>query len=88
MWLHAKRLLPRLGLAAFLVLTPKCVVCGLAYAGLFGLGAAELCGEVPAAWPAWLSVAAGGGALAVLFWPNRVRRAGSMTSWTSRSKPS
>ena len=87
MRLLAKRFLPRLGLAAFLVLTPKCVVCGLAYAGLFGLGAAELCGDAPAAWPAWLTIAAGAAALAVLFWPNRGRRAGSMTSWTSRSKP-
>lgn len=74
MRLHAKRLVPRLGLAAFLALSPKCVLCGLAYAGLFGLGGAELCGEAPAAWPAWLFLAAGTATAGVLFWPNRRQR--------------
>jgi hypothetical protein len=40
--------------AAALAAAPKCVMCGLAYAGLFGLGGAELCGDSPSAWSrAW-----------------------------------
>ena len=70
----AKGIAARLGLAALLAFSPKCALCGLAYAGLFGLGGAELCGDAPAAWPAWLFMAAGSAAAAVLFWPNRRQR--------------
>jgi hypothetical protein len=48
-------LLPAVGLA----LAPKCLVCGLAYAGLLGLGGAELCGASPAFWPQALPIIAG-----------------------------
>jgi hypothetical protein len=48
----------RFAALACLAFGPKCLVCGLAYAGLFGLGGAELCGGAPSAWPRVLSVAA------------------------------
>ena len=48
--------------AALLALTPKCLLCVLAYAGLgaaFGLGGPEICGA-SAGWPAsWASALAG-----------------------------
>lgn len=58
--------------AALLALTPKCVLCVLAYAGLgtaLGLGGPELCGATtasPATWAsslAWLGGAGGLGAV-------------------------
>jgi hypothetical protein len=61
--------------AALLALTPKCVLCVLAYAGLgaaLGIGGPEFCG-VPAAAPsswatllAWLGAASGLGTLGFL----------------------
>ena len=46
--------------ATLLALTPKCVLCVLAYAGLgamLGLGGPEICGaqgDAAGRWPAWL----------------------------------
>jgi hypothetical protein len=60
---------------ALLALTPKCVLCVLAYTGLgaaLGAGGPELCGASggsPASWTsslAWLGVAGGLGTLALL----------------------
>jgi hypothetical protein len=45
--------------AAVLALAPKCLVCGLAYAGLLGLGGAELCGDAPPSWHRVAPVVAG-----------------------------
>jgi hypothetical protein len=54
--------------AALLALTPKCLLCVLAYAGVgaaFGFGGPEICGasvDLPATWAstlAWLGVAGG-----------------------------
>jgi hypothetical protein len=76
----SRRLLP----AAALALAPKCLLCGLAYAGLFGVGGAELCGETPADWPHGLALAAGAlGALAFLLAARAPRRAPSITSRAS-----
>lgn len=61
--------------AALLALTPKCVLCVLAYAGLgvaLGTGGREICGESlesPATWAtvlAWLGLALGLGAIGSL----------------------
>ena len=61
--------------AALLALTPKCLLCVLAYAGLgtaLGLGGPELCGastNSPASWAsslAWLGVAGGLGTVGFL----------------------
>jgi hypothetical protein len=61
--------------AVLLALTPKCLLCVLAYAGLgaaLGLGGPEICGASagsPAAWAsalAWLGVASGLGAFGFL----------------------
>jgi hypothetical protein len=61
--------------AALLALTPKCVLCVLAYAGVgaaLGLGGPEICGATagsPAAWAsalAWLGVAGGLGTVGML----------------------
>lgn len=48
--------------AAALAVAPKCVLCLLAYAGLLGLGGAELCGgpERPAGFPALLGAIGAG----------------------------
>jgi predicted Co/Zn/Cd cation transporter (cation efflux family) len=64
--------------AAVLALTPKCVLCLAAYAGIgaaLGLGGPELCGApgVPAGpWPL-LAVAGTTGGI-IIFWAQRVRR--------------
>ena len=64
-----------LGPVALVALTPKCVLCVLAYAGLgaaLGLGGPELCGAAPGApvsWAAvgaWLGLAGGLGAAGYL----------------------
>jgi hypothetical protein len=61
--------------ATLLALTPKCLLCVLAYAGLgaaLGLGSPEICGasiESPASWAsslAWLGVAGGLGTFGFL----------------------
>lgn len=54
-----KRLFPQLALAALLAVVPKCLACGLAYAGLLGLGGVELCGESAPAWTDALPLAIG-----------------------------
>ena len=41
---------------ALVALAPKCVVCGLAYAGIgaaLGFGAPKLCGSTAGSWGAW-----------------------------------
>jgi hypothetical protein len=69
---------------ALLALTPKCLLCVLAYAGLgaaFGLGGPEICGASagsPAWWAsslAWLGVAGGLGVFGLLASCRRVRSA-------------
>jgi hypothetical protein len=60
--------------AVFLACAPKCAMCALGYAGLFGLGGAELCGGPAATWPAWLPVIAGAAATATFLWLNHRRR--------------
>ena len=45
--------------AAVFAFAPKCLVCGLAYAGLLGLGGAKLCGDSPTFWLGVLPVIAG-----------------------------
>ncbi len=66
--------------AALLALTPKCVLCVLAYAGLgaaLGVGGPEICGATNgSSWAAplaWLAVAGGLGALGCLANCRRVR---------------
>ncbi len=42
--------------AALVALAPKCVVCGLAYAGIgaaLGFGAPKICGSTASSWGAW-----------------------------------
>ena len=70
----AKRLLIRFTTLAAFAFAPKGVLCGLAYAGLFGLGGVELCGESPATWPGALPIAAGVIAAGTFFLLNRRRR--------------
>lgn len=51
----AKRLLAKLAALTAVALAPKCLLCGLAYAGLLGVGRAELCGATPAdTWPHYI----------------------------------
>ncbi len=54
----SRRVVRWLGPAALLALTPKCLLCGLAYAGFgaaLGLGVPELCGGSPGARASWVS---------------------------------
>ena len=58
--------------AALLALTPKCILCVLAYADIgaaLGLGGTELCGATgdTAGWTTWLSAGAGAAILIGLF---------------------
>jgi len=71
----SRRAVRWLGPVALVALTPKCVLCVLAYAGLgvaLGLGGPELCGSnagAPVSWTAvcaWLGLAAGLGAAGYL----------------------
>ena len=58
---RARRLHRWLIPAALLAVTPKCLLCGLAYAGLgatLGLGGPEICGATAGPWP-WLAPALG-----------------------------
>ncbi len=57
-----------------LAFAPKCLLCALAYAGLFGAGGVEFCGATPSVWPETLPAAAGGLAVIAYFWANRRRR--------------
>ena len=77
---RAKQLVARLGVAAFLAAAPKCLGCALAYAGLFGLGGAELCGGKQSPWPTWLPMALGAATVAAFILLNRFRRALSLLS--------
>ena len=77
---RAKRLVTQLGPAAGLALMPKCAVCAFAYAGVFGLGGAELCGATPPTWTAWLPLVAGILAAGVWLIVNRRARRVSVTS--------
>jgi hypothetical protein len=80
--------------AALLVLTPKCVMCVLAYAGLgaaIGLGGPEICGAsagAPGTWAltlAWLGVASGLGAFGLFTSSRCVRAAAARTTKQSQS---
>jgi hypothetical protein len=65
--------------AALLTLTPKCVLCLLAYAGVgaaLGLGGPEICGGQPGltgSWESWLLVP-GAGLAIIGFLAARLRR--------------
>jgi hypothetical protein len=72
--------------AALFALTPKCLLCVLAYAGLgaaLGLGGPEICGAsagAPATWTfslAWLGIASGISLFGFLASYRRVRSASS-----------
>ena len=80
----SRRAVRWLGPAALLALTPKCLLCVLAYAGLsaaLGLTGPELCGasaESPASWVAslaWLGGVGGLGAFGLFVTCRRVRSA-------------
>ena len=66
--------------AALLALTPKCILCGLAYAGLgaaLGLGGPEICGAAagtPDTWTSALAWLSGAAALLALGWLATYRR--------------
>jgi hypothetical protein len=60
-----------LGPAALLALTPKCLLCVLAYAGLgaaIGLRGPEICGAPSGAPGSWALALAGGGAVGIAGW--------------------
>ena len=80
----SRRAVGWLGPVALLALTPKCLLCVLAYAGLgasLGLTGPEMCGasaESPASWVAsltWLGGTGGLGTFGLLMTYRRVRSA-------------
>jgi len=88
----SRRTVRWLGPAALLALTPKCLLCVLAYAGLgaaLGLGGPELCGAPagsPATWVAslaWLGIAGGLGTCGFLV-RGRCRRTAPPAEATGR----
>lgn len=63
----ANSLVAKLTVITALALAPKCLLCGLAYAGLLGLGGVELCGATPtASWPRFVPETLGGLTIAAL----------------------